>query len=223
MRHNLLAAMAAAALTLTACEQAEPEVKWFPVEIPGAGLKANFPCALEMQRMEMDFGLGNGPVQVQAMGCDDPVTQSTFALSHWVLDDASQADDALAFWQINVLDKRLRAVDGKDARSGAAFVPEGAMPLPRSIRATMEGRTEVDAGSSKDVDWNISAHGVWFARKEGDKARIFHAIIYAPKPIHKIATQFFNGLQLTEPPLQPLQQPPTTATPQEAPTSPSAN
>lgn len=198
---------AAAALALASCGDKEPEIHWLDVDLPEAGLKARFPCPLQRQNVQLDFGLGNGPVQVHAMGCDDAVTQSTFALSHWVLDDASQADEALAFWQVQVLDRRLRAVDGgKGDRSGGAFLPKGAMTLPRSVRVTMEGRTEVQQGSSKDMDWNISAHGVWFARREGEKARIFHAIIYSPKPIHKVASQFFNSFELTDSPMRVHQQ-----------------
>lgn len=72
-----------------------------------------FPVSLEVGRTKVDFGMGDGPVLVSMMGCD--AVDSTYALSDWVLEDASRADEALAFWQAAVLTK-LKAVDGKIAR-----------------------------------------------------------------------------------------------------------
>ncbi len=175
----------AVALLLAGCTAEKPELPWRPVELTEAKLQAQFPCEPAVARTPVDFGMGNGPVTVSMMGCD--AVDSTFAISHWLLDDARQADDALAFWQAAVLGK-LKAVDGKHSKSGAAFVPPGAMPLSRSIEATVEG--EGPSG------WTITTHGVWFARQEGEKARIIHAVIYAPKPQHEVAAQFFQSLVL---------------------------
>lgn len=179
------AMVAAAALALGACGKHEPELTWRPVALDDAGLEMQFPCDPQFARTPVDFGMSLGRVPVNMMGCD--AVDSTFALSHWVLDDASQADDALAFWEAAVL-TRLKAVDGEGDKSGAPFVPAGAMDLGRSIRATVEG--------VGPAGWTITTHGVWFARKEGDKARIFHAVVYAPKAHHKIAGQFFNSIVL---------------------------
>lgn len=150
-----------------------------------AALTARFPCAPDVAQRKVDFGVEQGPVTVTMMGCD--AVDSTYAVSHWVLDDVRQADDGLAFWQAAVLTK-LEAVDSDDGKSGAPFVPTGAMNLSRSIRATVQG-----VGPS---GWNITTHGVWFARQEGDKARIYHAVIFAPKPQHELASAFFKGLVL---------------------------
>lgn len=175
----------AALVGLAACQPAKPELQWQPLELPGAHLHAQLPCAPQMARTPVDFGVDIGQVTVSIAGCD--ADQSTYAVSHWLLDDAKLADDALAFWQAAVL-MNLKPLDGEGSKSGAAFVPEGAMPLSRSIRATVEG-----VGPS---GWTITTHGVWFARQEGEKARIYHAVIYAPKPQHEVATAFFNRLQL---------------------------
>lgn len=177
----------ATALAVTACSE-PPQVDWKPVEMADAGLTMAFPCDADVAQQKVDFGMGNGPVVVNMMGCD--AVDSTYAMSHWVLDDAKLADDALAFWQAAVLTK-LEAVDGKAGgeKSGAQFVPAGAMPLPRSIRATVQG-----IGPS---GWTITTHGVWFARKEaGGKARIYHAVVYSPKPQHEIASDFFQRIKL---------------------------
>lgn len=175
----------ATALVLAACGEQEPQWKWQTVALEDAKLEMKFPCDPQFARTPVDFGMDMGSVPVNMMGCD--AVDSTFALSHWVLEDGKQADDALSFWEAAVL-SRLQAVDGKDDKSGAPFVPPGAMDLSRSIRATVEG-----VGPS---GWTLTTHGVWFARKEGDKARIFHAVVYAPKPNHQVAGTFFQSITL---------------------------
>lgn len=172
---------------LAACSEKVPQLPWREVRLNEAHMLAYFPCEPEVARTPVDFGTGDGEVMVSMMGCD--AVDSTYALSHWLLEDAERADDALAFWQAAVLSK-LKAVDGKNSKSGAPFVPAGAMPLSRSIQATVEG--EGAAG------WTMTTHGVWFARQEGRKARIIHAVIYAPKPNHELAKQFFDHLVLLD-------------------------
>lgn len=179
-----LSLVCAACAALVACDNT-PAVNWQPVTMADAGLQARFPCEPDVAQRKVDFGMEQGAVTVTMMGCD--ATDSTYAVSHWVLDDVRQADDALAFWEAAVLTK-LNAVDSSEGKSGAPFVPPGAMNLPRSIRATVQG-----VGPS---GWTITTHGVWFARQEGDKARIYHAVIYAPKPQHEVASAFFKGLEL---------------------------
>lgn len=179
------ALVAVTALVLSACAEKEPVLAWQPVSLNDAGLDMQFPCTPQFARTPVDFGMEMGSVPVHMMGCD--AVDSTFAMSHWLLDDARQADDALAFWEAAVL-AQFNAVDSENAKSGAHFIPAGAMDLPRSIRATVEGE-----GRS---GWTVTTHGVWFARQEGDKARIFHAVIYAPKPYHQNAQTFFNSIAL---------------------------
>ena len=174
----------ALSLTLAACDN-KPQVLWQEVVMKDAALTAHFPCTPDVAQRKVDFGVEQGPVTVTMMGCD--AVDSTYAVSHWVLDDVRQADDGLAFWQAAVLTK-LDAIDSDDGKSGAPFVPPGAMNLSRSIRATVQG-----VGPS---GWNITTHGVWFARQEGEKARIYHAVIFAPKPQHELASEFFKGLLL---------------------------
>lgn len=181
------AAALALACLVTACDS-EPQLTWKPVVLQDAGLEASFPCDAQVAQTPVDFGMDVGSVMVNMMGCD--AVDSTYAVSHWLLDDAAQADDALAFWQSAVL-SRLSAVDGEESKSGAPFVPPGAMDLSRSIRATVEG--------VGPAGWVIATHGVWFARQEGEKARIFHAVVYAPKAQHQQASTFFKSLVLTAP------------------------
>lgn len=178
-------AAAATAAVVSACDKPDPELKWQPVSLDDAGVEIMFPCDPQFARTPVDFGMELGSVPVNMMGCD--AADSTFAFSHWLLDDAEQADDALAFWQAAVL-SQFNAVDGDKAKSGEHFVPEGALDLPRSIRAAVEGVGR--------AGWTVTTHGAWFARKEGDKTRIFHAVIYAPKQYHQIADTFFDSITL---------------------------
>ena len=173
------------ALLLLGCGQDQQELPWRQVQLAEVKLRIDFPCEPEVGRTKVDFGMGDGPVLVSMMGCD--AVDSTYALSDWVLEDASRADEGLAFWQAAALTK-LKAVDGKNSKSGAPFIPDGAMALSRSIQATVEG--EGPSG------WVMTTHGVWFARQEGDSARIIHAVIYSPKPNHEVAQRFFGSLVL---------------------------
>lgn len=185
--HTLMryTAIALTAIVLTACGNKEPEMQWRAVSMDDAGLDMEFPCDPQFARTPVDFGMDMGSVQVNMMGCD--AVDSTFAMSHWLLDDPEQADDALAFWQAATL-TQFNAVDGQNNKSGAPFVPEGAMDLPRSIQATVEGVGR--------AGWTVTTHGVWFARKEGDKVRIYHAVVYAPKAYHQTARHFFDSIEL---------------------------
>ena len=42
----------------------------------------------------------------------------------------------------------------------------------------------------------IVADGVWFARLEGGRARLYHAVVYARQPRQALADAFFAGLAL---------------------------
>lgn len=175
-------------LALGGCGEKPSKLPWRSVASQEARLTIDFPCEPQMARTKVDFGLSQGSVAVNMMGCD--AVDSTFVLSHWLLDDAAQADDTLAMWQSKVL-TLPKAVDGKGSKSGAAFIPQGALPLGRSIRATVEG--EGPSG------WTITLHAVWFAREEaGGKVRLFHAAIFAPKARHEDADRFFHSAVLQE-------------------------
>lgn len=187
-RFSSLVLACGAAVALAGCGESAPALSWHAVDMADAGLQARFPCLPDVAQRKVDFGMEQGAVNVNMMGCD--AVDSTYAVSHWLLDDVTQADDALAYWEAAVLTK-LNAVDSEESKSGAPFMPPGAMHLPRSIRATVEG-----VGPS---GWNITTHGVWFARQEGDKARIYHAVLYAPKPQHAVASEFFQSLVLQKP------------------------
>lgn len=185
LKHYAVGTAAAALALLSACADKEPELTWQHVSLEGTGLEMNFPCDPQFASSPVDFGMEIGSVPVTMMGCD--AADSTFAMSHWLLDDAAQADDALAFWQVAVL-SRFNAVDGEGVKSGAQFLPAGAMDLPRSIQATVEGVGR--------AGWTVTTHGAWFARQEGNKARIFHAVVYSPKAYHRTASTFFNSISL---------------------------
>lgn len=175
--------LVALALTglLAGCGEKTPELPWQSVDLADARLTVDFPCAPDVARRSVD--LGQGPVAMAMVGCD--AEGATYALSHWLADDERQAEEGLVLWQAAVLG-RLTPVDQGSRKSGEPFVPQGALNLPGSIRATVEG-----VGPS---GWTITTHAVWFARQEGEKVRVYHAVIYAPKAQHAVAEHFFGSL-----------------------------
>ena len=42
----------------------------------------------------------------------------------------------------------------------------------------------------------VVAEAAWFARLEGPRARLYHAVVYAPQPRTAAADTFFTGLAL---------------------------
>lgn len=176
-RFPIRLALTASALALLACS---PALNWRSVPVLEAGLTLSLPCKPERAARPVD--LGAGTVELSMVGCQ--ADGATFALSHMPLADPSQAGAALARWRAAVL-ARMQA--GPQA-PGAAFAPRLALALPQSLRMEVRGRGTDGA--------EVVAEAVWFARLEGSQARLYHAVVYAPRPRAAAADTFFTGLAL---------------------------
>lgn len=170
--------LVAAALMLQACS---PALNWRSVAVPEAGLTLSLPCKPERATRPVD--LEGAMVDLTLVGCE--ADGATFAVSHMLLADPSQAGATLARWRAAM---RARMRGGDELGADEAFVPAHALALPQSVRMTAQG-TGPDGSP-------VVAHAVWFARLEGGQARLYHAVIYARALRTAVADTFFAGLVL---------------------------
>ena len=176
---NWILTGATALLLLAGCS---PALNWRNVPLPDAALTITLPCKPDRATRQVE--LAGAPVELSMVGCD--ADGATFAVSHVTLSDPSQLGDALTHWRAAVL-----AVLGKEAYATAVdtpYAPPGVLPVPQSVRTTVQGQ-RVDGSA-------VAAQGVWFARAVGPQVRLYHAVVYTPKPRPDVADQFFAGLAL---------------------------
>ncbi|WCM90966.1 hypothetical protein [Acidovorax sp. NCPPB 3576] len=170
-------------LLLTGCS---PALNWRSVPLENAGLTVLLPCKPDQATRSVDFG--GRAADLAMAGCE--AEGATFAISHLVVEDPSQAGAGLAQWRVAVLARmQATATDADAAEAGASsFVPSGALALPQSLRLQAQGRRS--DGSP------VAAQAVWFARLEGQQARLYHAVVYTATPQTAVADTFFAGLVL---------------------------
>ncbi len=179
--HHPIAIATALFLLLPGCS---PALNWRSVPLENAGLTVLLPCKPDHATRPVD--LGGRSADLVMVGCE--ADGATFAVSHMVVEDPSQAGAVLAQWRAAVL-ARMQAATSGDAEAGAtAFVPTGALALPQSVRLQAQGRR--NDGSA------VTAQAVWFARTEGRQARLYHAVVYTATPRTAVADTFFAGLAL---------------------------
>lgn len=170
---------ATALLLLAGCS---PALNWRTVPLPGAALNITLPCKPDRATRQVE--LAGTPVELSMVGCD--ADGATFAVSYAALADPSQVGAALTHWRSAVL-----ANLGQGAAATAVdtpYAPTGVLPVPQSVRTTVQGRRA--DGSA------VAAQGVWFARAVGPQVRLYHAVVYTPKPRPEVADPFFAGLAL---------------------------
>lgn len=141
----------------------------------------SLPCKPEHAVRPVDFGVGM--VELSLVGCQ--ADGATFAVSHMLLADPSQAGATLARWRAAM---RARIQESTEPAAAEAFVPAQALTLPQSVRAMVQG-TGPDGHP-------VVAHAVWFARLGDGQARLYHAALYARQPRTAVADTFFAGLML---------------------------
>jgi len=170
---------AAAAMLVSGCS---PALNWRTVPLPEAALSITLPCKPDQAVRQVE--LAGSSVELAMAGCD--ADGATFAVSHAALADPAVVGAALTHWRAAVL-----ANLGPGAAAAAVdvpYTPQGVLPVPQSLRTTMQGqRTDGSA---------VTAQGVWFARAVGPQVRLYHAVVYTAKPRPEVADQFFSGLAL---------------------------
>ena len=172
----------AAAPLLLALAGCSPALNWRSVPLPEAALTITLPCKPDQATRTVE--LAGAPAELSMTGCD--ADGATFAVSHAALAHPAQVGAALTHWRAAVL-----ANLGPGAAAAAIdqpYTPPGVLPLPQSVRTVVQGqRTDGSA---------VFAQGVWFARPVGPQVRLYHAVVYTPKPRPELADQFFAGLAL---------------------------
>lgn len=159
-----------------------PALNWRSVPLPEAGITVLLPCKPDQATRSVE--LAGASVELSMVGCE--ADGALLAVSHAALADPSQAGAALRHWRDAVI-----AHVGAGAAGSAVdtpFAPAGALPLPQSVRTVVQGQR---ADGSQ-----VFAQGVWFARAAGSQMRIYHAVVYTPKPRPDLADQFFAGMVL---------------------------
>jgi peptidoglycan hydrolase-like protein with peptidoglycan-binding domain len=170
---------ATALMLLAGCS---PALNWRSVPLPDAAITITLPCKPDQATRQVE--LAGAPVELSMTGCD--ADGATFAVSHAALSDPAQVGAALTHWRAAVL-----ANLGSGAAAAAVdkpYAPVGVLPVPQSVRTTLQGQR---ADGSPVV-----AQGVWFARAVGPQVRLYHAVVYSPKSRPEVADQFFAGLAL---------------------------
>lgn len=169
---------ATALMLLAGCS---PALNWRSVPLPDAAITITLPCKPDQATRQVE--LAGAPVELSMTGCD--ADGATFAVSHAALSDPAQVGAALTHWRAAVL-ANLGA--GAAAAADKPYTPQGVLPVPQSVRTTLQGwRAD---GSP------VVAQGVWFARAVGPQVRLYHAVVYSPKSRPEVANQFFAGLAL---------------------------
>ena len=171
-----LTGAASALLGLAACS---PALNWRSVALPEAALTITLPCKPDHATRKVE--LAGTPVDLSMVGCE--ADGATFAVSYATLADPAQVGVALTHWRSAML-ARLGGAQATDA----PFAPRNALPLPQSVRTAAQGRA-ADGQA-------VTAQAVWFARPVGPQMRLYHAVVYAPKPRPEVADTFFAGLVL---------------------------
>ncbi|MFN7857761.1 MAG: hypothetical protein ACK5OA_14510 [Acidovorax sp.] len=170
---------ATAALLVTGCS---PALNWRTVPLPEAAITITLPCKPDQATRRVE--LAGSPTDLAMVGCD--ADGATFAVSHAALNDPALVGAALTHWRSAVLANL--GPGAAAAAVNAPYTPQGVLPLPQSLRTTVQGQRA--DGSA------VTAQGVWFARALGPQVRLYHAVVYTAKPRPEVAEQFFSGLAL---------------------------
>lgn len=177
MKSTLIAVTAA--LLVGGCS---PALNWRNVPLPDAAITITLPCKPDQATRQVE--LAGSSVELAMVGCD--ADGATFAVSHAALNDPALVGAALTHWRSAVLANL--GPGAAAAAVNAPYTPQGVLPVPQSLRTTVQGQR--GDGSA------VTAQGVWFARAVGPQVRLYHAVVYTAKPRPEVADQFFSGLAL---------------------------
>lgn len=172
----------AASCLLTACN---PALNWRNVPVEKAHLTVSLPCKPDQGSKTVQ--LGSERVELSMIGCE--AKGALFAMSWMELGDPSRISSVLALWHDAVRAQlQLPAQPSGTPPEERAFSRKGGLGLPQSVRMQTTGRKP--DGSSVQVD------AVWFARINGGKAQLVHAVVYSDKRDDAMADSFLESITL---------------------------
>lgn len=158
---------------LAACS---PTLNWRQVNPEGVDMSLLLPC--KPDRASKNVPLGGRETRLSMTGCE--AGGAMYALSVAELADAAASAEVLAQWQALTL-SHMRA-DPSSQQRKSATVPGANGPSPVLLTAR---------GAHPDGH-AVQAQALFFARD----ARVFQAVIYAPRISAEAAETFFSGMKL---------------------------
>ena len=178
-----LALGAGAVLSLLA--GCSPALNWRNVPVESAHLTVSLPCKPDQGTKTV--ALGSDKVELSMVGCE--AKGALFAMSWMELSDPSRISAVLGLWHDAVraqlhLPKQAPGTQPEER----AFSRKGGLSLPQSVRMQSTGRKP--DGSQVQVD------AVWFARLNGGKVQLVHAVVYADKRDDAMADSFLESITL---------------------------
>ena len=180
MRNHSSALLASlfGALTLSACSPAQ---NWRDVTFEGTALKVQLPC--KPDRTTRSVPLGVVPVELQVVGCESGAAM--VAVMTAALPTGADASAVMAAWQKATLDN-ARVQPAQETVRKTWHRP-GHLPLSASLR--------VQAPGLRANGEPVRMDAVWGAVAEGDRVRLVHAVLYAPKIQPEMANTLFDGIK----------------------------
>lgn len=167
-----------AAVALGALAACNPTLNWREARFDDSTLVALLPC--KPDKAARPALLAGKQVAMQLLGCE--AGGATFAVARTAAIPGAEAGAVLAQWKAATL-ARLGSTVSQDA----PFVPAGALDLPQSLRAQVQGRGPDGR--------QVTAQLAWFAHAGPQGVELFHAAVHAEKLDAQGAETFLAGLK----------------------------
>lgn len=166
-------------LWLSACS---PDQNWRDVALEGTAVKAQLPC--KPDRTTRAVTMGAVALSLQVVGCES--AGAMLAVMTTELPAGADAPGLMSGWQKATL---------QNARVDASLAPiqkqvwqrPDLLPLAETVRIQAKGQ---DAQGQ-----DVMLDAVWGAMATGDRVRLIHAVVYAPRISPEMAQTLFEGLR----------------------------
>lgn len=164
---------------LVACNPAQ---NWRDVALEGTAFKVQLPCQPDRTTRPVDMG----PVSLtlQVAGCESGGAMLAFMTAE--LPAGADAPSLMTGWQKATL-QNARVDTRATPIHQQVWHRAGQLPLVSSVRIQAQGQNA--AGQEVMLD------AVWGAVPAGDRIRLVHAVVYAPRTSPEMANTFFDGLR----------------------------
>ena len=166
-------------LGLMACS---PDQNWRDVSLEGSAVKLQLPC--KPDRTTRPVTMGNVPLTLQVVGCESGDALLAFMTTE--LPAGADVQALMSGWQKATLDNARVDTLGTSMRQQTWHRP-GQLPLTSSVRVQAKGQ--------KPSGQDVMLDAVWGAVAVGDRVRLIHAVVYAPRISPEMANTLFDGLR----------------------------